>query len=119
MLIYIALYLFYMFLNVYVGKIDLWDDEELFPIGFPSDQLCSFAFAFSIWKPLRRRMTMGRTGLDFINVLHTAFTPIAPQSVRTQSSCQYLFMLSGSMSVKAVRRTLMKLSPGLKFINDL
>jgi len=52
-------------------------------------------------------------GLDFINILQTAFMPVAPQSVRTQSSCQYLFTLSGSTSVKAVCRTLMKLTPGL------
>jgi len=55
--------------------------------------------------------------LDFINVLRTAFTPVVPQSVRTQSSCQYLFTLLGPTSVKAVRRTLMKLTPGLNFIN--
>ncbi len=48
-------------------------------------------------------------GLDFINILRTAFTPIAPQS--TQSSCLYLFTLLGSIRVKAVLRTLMKLSP--------
>jgi len=41
-----------------------------------------------------------------------AFTPVAPQSVRTQSSCQYLFMLSGSARAKAARRTLLKLTPG-------
>jgi len=32
-------------------------------------------------------------------------------------SCQYLFMLFGSVSIKAVHRTLMKLSPGVNFIN--
>jgi hypothetical protein len=42
--------------------------------------------------------------------LSSAFTPVAPQSVRTQSSCQYLFTLLGSTRVKAVCRTLMKLS---------
>jgi hypothetical protein len=42
-----------------------------------------------------------------------------PKSVRTQSSHQYLFTLLGSTSVKAVRRTLMKLSPGVNFINIL
>ncbi len=52
-------------------------------------------------------------GLDFINILRTAFTPVVPQSVRTQSSRQYLFTLLGPTSVKAVRRTLMKLTPGL------
>ncbi len=50
-------------------------------------------------------------GVNFINVLRTAFTPVVPQSVSTQSNCQYLFMVLGSMRVKAVRRTLMKLSP--------
>jgi len=43
--------------------------------------------------------------------LRAAFMPVAPQSVRTQSSCQYLFTLLGSTRVKDVRRTLMKLSP--------
>jgi hypothetical protein len=52
------------------------------------------------------------TGLHFINVLRTAFTPLVPQSVRTQSSRQYLFTLLGPTTVKAVRRTLMKLTPG-------
>jgi hypothetical protein len=50
-------------------------------------------------------------GLDFINVLPTAFTPVAPQSVRTHSSRQYLFTLLGPTSVKAVSRTLMKWTP--------
>jgi len=45
--------------------------------------------------------------------LRAAFTPVAPQCVRTQSSRQYLFMLLGSAHVKAVHRTLMKLSLGL------
>jgi len=43
--------------------------------------------------------------------LCTAFTPVAPKSVRIQSSCQYLFMLLGSTCAKAVCRTLMKLNP--------
>ena len=43
--------------------------------------------------------------------LCAAFTPVAPQSVRTQSSCQYLFTILRSTSVKPVRRMLMKLSP--------
>ena len=34
--------------------------------------------------------------------LRTAFTPVAPKSVRIQSSCHYLFTLLGSTSVKAV-----------------
>jgi len=53
-----------------------------------------------------------KPGLDFINDLRTAFTPVVPQSVRTQSSRQYLFTLLGPTSVKAVRRMLKKLTPG-------
>ncbi len=44
--------------------------------------------------------------------LRAAFTPVTPQSVRTHSSCQYLFTLLGSARAKAAHRTLMKLTPG-------
>ncbi len=63
-------------------------------------------------KAARKMMVKLTPGLDFINIIRTAFTPVVPQSVRTQSSCQYLFTLLGPTSVKAVRRTLMKLTPG-------
>ncbi len=53
-------------------------------------------------------------GVDFINVLRTTFTPVAPQSLRFQSSCQYLFTLLGSTGAKAARRTLMKLTAGVE-----
>ncbi len=39
---------------------------------------------------------------------------VAPISVRIQSSCQCLFTLLGSTGTKAARRTLMKLTPGLR-----
>jgi len=48
--------------------------------------------------------------------LQAAFTPVAPQSVGTQSSRQYLFMLLGSMRVKAVRIMLMKLNKKVVYI---
>jgi hypothetical protein len=59
------------------------------------------------------------SGLNFINVLRTAFTPVAPKSVRIQSSSQYLFTLLGSTSAKAVCKTLVKLTPGVNCINVL
>jgi len=64
-------------------------------------------------KAAQRTLMKLTTGLNFINVLHTAFTLIAPKSVRIQSSCQYLFTLLGSTIVKAIvkSRTLMKLTP--------
>ena len=49
--------------------------------------------------------------VNFTNVLNTDFALVDPESVRTHSSCQYHFTLLGSTSVKAVRRTLMKLTP--------
>jgi hypothetical protein len=38
---------------------------------------------------------------------------------KIQLSHKYIFTLLGSLSIKAVRRTLMKLSPGVNFINML
>ncbi len=56
---------------------------------------------------------LNNPGVNFINILCTAFTCADPKSIRTKSRCQYLFTLLGSASVKAVHRTLMKLSPAL------
>jgi len=53
----------------------------------------------------------GKPSVDFINISRAAFMPIAPKSVRLQSSRQYFFTLLGSTSEKAVLWTLMKLSP--------
>jgi len=44
--------------------------------------------------------------------LRTAITPVAPKSIRIQSSCQYLFTLLGSIGAKAARRMLMKFTDG-------
>jgi hypothetical protein len=44
--------------------------------------------------------------------LRTAFTPVAPKSIRIKSSCHYLFTLLGSTGAKSARRMLMKLTPG-------
>jgi hypothetical protein len=49
-----------------------------------------------------------RSGVNFINVLRTDFALVDPESVKSH---QCLFTLSGSTSVKAVHRMLMKLSP--------
>ena len=52
-------------------------------------------------------------GLNFINVLHTAFTLVGPKSLRIQASSLYLFTLLGSVGAKATHGTLMNLTPGL------
>ncbi len=64
-------------------------------------------------KAARRTLMKLTPGLNFINVLHTAFTHVDPESVRIQSNPQYLFTLLGSTGAKAVRRKLMKLTPGV------
>jgi len=52
-------------------------------------------------------------GLISLLDLCAAFMPVAPQSVETESSHQYLSMLSGSIPAKAVRKMLMKLTLGV------
>jgi len=56
--------------------------------------------------------TMRRQGSISSTYLQAAFMLVAPQSVRTQSSCQYLFTLLESTRAKAVIKKLIKLSPG-------
>ncbi len=63
------------------------------------------------WGEMERK-GRGRPRLNFINVLRTAFTLVAPKRVRIQSNPKYLFTLLGSTCAKAVRRMLMKLTPG-------
>jgi len=54
------------------------------------------------------------TRLNFINVLRTAFTLTDPESVKKRVKLSIFFTLLGSTSVKAVSRTLMKLSPSVQ-----
>jgi len=51
-------------------------------------------------------------GFDFTNIFTRRFYAFSSQKRKSQSSRQYLFTLLGSARVKAVRRTLMKLSHG-------
>ncbi len=56
-----------------------------------------------------------RSGVNFTNILGAAFTLVDPKSVKKiKLSHQCLFKLLGSTGIKAVRRTLMKLSPDEK-----
>jgi len=52
-------------------------------------------------------------GLNFINVLRTAFTRADPRRVKNTVKFSIFFMLSGSMSVKALHKRLVKLTLGL------
>ncbi len=59
------------------------------------------------------------TGVDFINILGTTFTPVAPQSVRTQVKLSVSFYAFGIYERKGCTRTLMKLSPGFSlYLNE-
>jgi len=65
-------------------------------------------------KAARKMLLKSTPGVNFINVLSTTFTLGDPKSVKKiQLSHKYLFTHSGSASVKAVHRMLVKLSPGI------
>ena len=54
-----------------------------------------------------------RPSVNFINVLQAAFTLADPKSAKKTVKSSSFFALSGSVSVKAARRTLMKLTHGV------
>jgi len=58
-----------------------------------------------------RNKVLGRTGLNFINVLWTAFTSANSRSVKKTVKFLIFFTLLGSTSIKAVQKMLMKLTP--------
>ncbi len=58
-------------------------------------------------------------GLNFINVLCTAFTHVDPKCTKRRLSQQCHLALLGPMSVKAACKTLVKLTPGVNFTNIL
>jgi len=64
-------------------------------------------------KLLNENMATTEPGVNFSNVLHGAFTLIIPKSAKNTVKSSVFFTLLGSASVKAVCRTLMKLSPGV------
>jgi len=61
---------------------------------------------------MRRGDRLGESGLNFINILRTAFTLADPKSVKRYWRLDWVLTLLGSTRIKAVRRTLMKLTPG-------
>jgi len=64
-------------------------------------------------KPVCEMSVKLTTGLNFINVLLTAFTLIDPKSIKRHWWLNCIFTLLGSTRAKAVQRTLMKLTPGV------
>jgi len=51
------------------------------------------------------------SGVNFINVLRTAFTLVGPKSVKRYWRLDWVLTLWGTTGIKAVHRTLMKSSP--------
>jgi len=51
-------------------------------------------------------------GVDFTNILCTAFTCADPKSAKKDCQLDCLFALLGSGSIKAARKMLYKLTPG-------
>jgi len=61
-------------------------------------------------------MLVRTPGLNFINVFRTAFTLADPESAKKTDGFTVFFVLLGSASVKAVHRTLMKLTLNFTYI---
>ncbi len=54
-----------------------------------------------------------RSGVNFINMLWPAFMLVYPKSDKNKVKLSVFFALLGSVCIKAVRKTLMKLTPAL------
>jgi len=57
-----------------------------------------------------------KSGVNFINILCTAFTFVDPKKIDNRI---VFFTLLGSACVKAVSGMLMKLSPGVRYLDDV
>jgi len=79
----------------------------------PLLKLCCF------WLKKMSSYVRGDLGSISPTYLRKAFTGVALKSIRIQSSCLYLFTLLGSTRAKAEHRMLIKLTPGVNFINSL
>jgi len=53
-----------------------------------------------------------RVGVDFINILRAAFTPVDPESAKKTDILTIFFALLGSVRAKTWSKTLMKLTLG-------
>jgi len=62
---------------------------------------------------------LASSGVNFINVLWAAFMVVDPNNIKRYWQLNWNFMLLGFLCVKAVCRTLMKLTAGVNFINVL
>ena len=81
--------------------------KSLFLVTF---WLCQKKF---VQKSMRKTLMKLTPAVNFTNILRTAFALVEiPKAQELSQVIQYLFTLLGTTSVKAVRRTLMILTPG-------
>ncbi len=72
----------------------------------------SCSFYALLWHVMTSPVRSPCQGSISSTYLCAASMPVAPPSIRTQPSCQYLIMLLGSTSIKAMCETLVKLTLG-------
>jgi len=66
---------------------------------------------------VRRQNSLATPGVDFINILLEAFTRADPKSEKT-SQVVSLFVLLGSVCIKAARKMLVKSTPGIDYLGN-
>ncbi len=98
---FISVYIECFFLNFFSFLSEFKLKKNKICFGHLRFSLCPFATSRTDWSP----------GVDFINVLCTAFTCVVPKSVKRFTTSLSIFTLLCSTHVKAVRWTLVKLTP--------
>jgi len=76
-----------------------------------SNGIFSLSWIYSYNVKLLTIGTIEPAGVNFINILHTAFRLVDHKSIKKIDNLTVFFTLLGSASVRAVCRMLMKLSP--------
>ncbi len=69
--------------------------------------------------PLHKMLAKLTPGYNFINVFCTVFTIPDPKCIKMTVKLSIFYTLLGSTSVKASRKMLVKLTPGIKEENGL
>ncbi len=91
------------FIHTYLKSVKKWWFDCLFVL-----------LEFSSVKAVRKMLMKVTPGLNFINVLCSAFMLADPESVKIYLWFNCIFTLLEFLCVKAVRKMLMKLTPGVR-----
>jgi len=71
----------------------------------------TFVFRICPTSILQNRLSLLRSGINFINVLRTAFALVDPKSVKRYWQLDWILTLLGATGVKAVRKYVGKINP--------